>query len=113
MIWPFSGISWRSRATKRTLRQQKPCRLSPRISRVGGGLRISASLQKRDAEAIGAAWARQFAPGEQPAFYVDGRTPEVTIGVSEAARGQGVGGRLLRAVTAEAARRRPVPECPA
>jgi len=70
-------------------------------------------LQKRDAEAIGAAWARQFAPGEQPAFYVDGRTPEVTIGVSEAARGQGVGGRLLRAVTAEAARRRPVPECPA
>ena len=70
-------------------------------------------IAEQDAEAIGAAWARQFAPGEQPAFYVDGRTPEVTIGVSEAARGQGVGGRLLRAVTAEAARRRPVPECPA
>jgi len=54
--------------------------------------------------AIGAAWARQFSPDEQPAFYVDGRTPEVTIGVSGAARGEGVGTRLLSALLAEAAR---------
>ena len=32
-------------------------------------------IAERDAEAIGAAWARQFSPDEQPAFYVDGRTP--------------------------------------
>jgi len=62
-------------------------------------------IAERNAEAIGAAWARQFSPDEQPAFYVDGRTPEVSIGVSEAARGQGVGGRLLSALIADAARR--------
>jgi ribosomal protein S18 acetylase RimI-like enzyme len=62
-------------------------------------------IAERDAEAIGAAWARQFSPDEQPAFYVDGQTPEVTIGVSEAARGEGVGARLLSALLAEAARR--------
>jgi len=58
-----------------------------------------------DAAAIGAAWARQFSRDEQPAFYVDEHTPEVTIGVAEAARGQGVGGMLLCALIAEAARR--------
>jgi GNAT superfamily N-acetyltransferase len=58
-----------------------------------------------DAVAIGAAWARQFARDEQPAFYVDGHTPEVTIGVTARVRGQGTGGMLLRALTAEAARR--------
>ncbi|HMD63939.1 MAG TPA: GNAT family N-acetyltransferase [Stellaceae bacterium] len=62
-------------------------------------------IAERDAEAIGAAWAWQFSLDEHPAFYVGGRTPEVTIGVSEAARGQGVGGRLLSVVIAEAARR--------
>ena len=62
-------------------------------------------IAERGAEAIGAAWARQFSPDQQPAFYVDGRTPEVSIGVTEAARGQGVGGRLLSALIADAARR--------
>jgi hypothetical protein len=37
-------------------------------------------IAERGAEAIGAAWARQFSPDEQPAFYVDGRTPEVPSG---------------------------------
>src|SRR6266481_3797224 len=59
-------------------------------------------IAERDAEALGAVWARQFSPDEQPAFYVDGRTPEVTIAVSGAARGEGVGGRLLSALMAEA-----------
>jgi GNAT superfamily N-acetyltransferase len=63
-------------------------------------------IAERDAEAIGAAWARQFSPDEQPAFYLDRRTPEVTIGVTEAVRGEGVGARLLSALIAEAARRR-------
>jgi ribosomal protein S18 acetylase RimI-like enzyme len=62
-------------------------------------------IAQRDIEAVGAAWARQFSPDEEPAFYVDRRTPEVTIGVSGAARGQGVGGSLLKALIGEAARR--------
>src|SRR5438445_2254380 len=74
--------------------------------------RFFSLARQRDAEAIGAAWARQFSPDEQPAFYVDGRTQEVTIGVSGSARGEGLGARLLSAVLAEAARRRPLPECP-
>ena len=62
-------------------------------------------IAERDGMALGAAWARQFSPDEEPAFYVDERTPEVTIGVGESARGRGIGGMLLRALTAEAARR--------
>jgi ribosomal protein S18 acetylase RimI-like enzyme len=62
-------------------------------------------IAEQDGKAIGAAWARQFSPEEQPAFYVDDRTPEVTIGVNEAARTRGVGRRLLRALMAEAGQR--------
>src|SRR5437867_2160554 len=62
-------------------------------------------IAELDAEPIGAAWARQFSLDEQPAFYADDRTPEVTIGVSEVARGRGVGERLLSALIAEATRR--------
>ena len=55
--------------------------------------------------AIGAGWARQFSLGEEPAFYVDGRTPEITVGVKPHIRGQGVGRMLLDALIAEATRR--------
>jgi GNAT superfamily N-acetyltransferase len=62
-------------------------------------------IAERDGGPIGAAWARQFAPDEQPAFFVDERTPEVTIGVNSYVRGRGVGGMLLHALLGEAARR--------
>ena len=62
-------------------------------------------IAERDGGPVGAAWARQFAPAEQPAFFVDERTPEVTIGVKPYVRGRGVGGMLLDALFAEAARR--------
>ena len=62
-------------------------------------------IAEREVSAIGAAWARQFTPEEEPAFYVDARTPEVTIGVAPDGRGQGIGRRLLLAVMGEAARR--------
>ena len=55
--------------------------------------------------AIGAAWARQFSLNEEPAFYVDERAPEITIGVRPHGRGQGVGRMLLDALMAEAVRR--------
>jgi ribosomal protein S18 acetylase RimI-like enzyme len=63
-------------------------------------------IAEHDGIAVGAAWARQFSPDEQPAFYVDERTPEVTIGVSAQVRGQGVGEILLQALIAEAEHRR-------
>ena len=62
-------------------------------------------IAERDGTPIGAAWARQFAPDEEPLFYVDEHTPEVTIGVADGERGQGVGGALLRTLLAEAGRR--------
>ena len=62
-------------------------------------------IAERDGIPIGAAWARQFARDEQPAFFVDERTPEITIGVKPHVRGRGVGGMLLHALFAEAARR--------
>jgi GNAT superfamily N-acetyltransferase len=61
-------------------------------------------IAERDGTAIGAAWARQFARYEQPAFFVDGRTPEITVGVKPQTRGRGVG-RMLHALIGEAARR--------
>ena len=62
-------------------------------------------VAEKDGAAVGAAWARQYVPEEQPAFYVDGRTPEVVIGVSPELRGRGVGAMLLQALFAEARRR--------
>jgi GNAT superfamily N-acetyltransferase len=62
-------------------------------------------IAERDGVAIGAAWARQFARDEQPAFFVDERTPEITIGVKPDIRGRGIGGMLLHALIGEAVRR--------
>jgi ribosomal protein S18 acetylase RimI-like enzyme len=62
-------------------------------------------IAEREGAAIGAAWARQFSPDEQSPFYVDERTPEITIGVRPHSRGQGVGRMLLDALIAEATQR--------
>lgn len=62
-------------------------------------------IAEQDGAPVGAAWARQFSPDEEPAFYVDNRTPEITIGVKPRLQGQGVGGKLLHALIAEAAGR--------
>ena len=53
-------------------------------------------IAERDGVAIGASWARQFSSREESWFYIDERTPEISIGVREGARGgQGVGEMLL------------------
>ena len=62
-------------------------------------------IAELDGGPIGAAWPRQFAPGEKPAFFVNERTPEITIGVRPHIRGRGVGRALLHALLAEATRR--------
>jgi ribosomal protein S18 acetylase RimI-like enzyme len=62
-------------------------------------------IAERDGTAIGAVWARQFSPDEQPAFYAGERAPEIIIGVTPHSRGQGVGRMLLDPLIAEASRR--------
>src|SRR4051794_1727725 len=62
-------------------------------------------VAETDGRAVGAAWVRQFTAEESP-FYLDDRTPEVSIGVADTVRGQGVGGALMRALIAEADARR-------
>jgi ribosomal protein S18 acetylase RimI-like enzyme len=62
-------------------------------------------IAEREGAAIGAVWARQFSLNEEPAFYVDERTPEITIGVRPHNRGQGVGRMLRDALIAQATQR--------
>jgi ribosomal protein S18 acetylase RimI-like enzyme len=59
-------------------------------------------IAERGGLALGAAWARQFTRAEQPAFFLDELTPEVSIGVAASARGQGIGTALLQALHSEA-----------
>lgn len=59
-------------------------------------------LATRAGEPVGAAWARQFTPEEEPAYYAGPAIPEVSIGVLPDCRGQGLGGRLLDHLTAMA-----------
>ena len=62
-------------------------------------------VAERAGLAIGATWARQFASHEQWPFYIDDRTPEMSIGVNENDRGQGVGQLLVCALIDEATHR--------
>jgi ribosomal protein S18 acetylase RimI-like enzyme len=53
---------------------------------------------------VGAAWARHI-PAEDNPFYIDGRSPVVSIAVRDDTRGKGVGETLLRTLVDEAAAR--------
>jgi ribosomal protein S18 acetylase RimI-like enzyme len=51
---------------------------------------------------VGAAWLRRFTAADPGFGYVDDDTPEMTIGVSPAHRGCGIGTAMLRELIAEA-----------
>jgi ribosomal protein S18 acetylase RimI-like enzyme len=53
-------------------------------------------------EPVGAAWWRFFTEADRGYGFVDPATPEVSLGVTDAGRGRGVGTRLLRRLIAEA-----------
>ena len=60
-------------------------------------------IAEAGSEPAGAAWVRFF-PADDPAYgFVGPGVPELTIGVTAAWRGRGVGRALLRAVAASAA----------
>ncbi len=52
-------------------------------------------LAERNGVPVGAAWARQFLPAENPTYYAGPNVPEVSIGVLADERGKGIGERLL------------------
>jgi GNAT superfamily N-acetyltransferase len=58
-------------------------------------------IAEQNGEIIGAAWARRFSAEELRVPYGDEETPKVSIGVKPNARGQGVGGKLMRALIGE------------
>jgi ribosomal protein S18 acetylase RimI-like enzyme len=62
-------------------------------------------IAEQNGEIIGATWAQRFSAEELRVPYGDEETPKVSIGVKPNARGQGVGGKLMRALIGEAARR--------
>ena len=49
------------------------------------------------AEPIGAVWMRYFEQADESYGFVDAETPEITLGVREGFRGEGVGRALLQA----------------
>jgi ribosomal protein S18 acetylase RimI-like enzyme len=63
-------------------------------------------VAEQDGTVIGAAWGRQFSADDRKIAFADDRTPWISIGVRPAARGQGIGEKLLRALIAEAGLRR-------
>ena len=63
-------------------------------------------IAQADGVPVGAVWARQFSIEEEPAFYVDDNTPEITIAVQPRIQGRGIGALLLNSIIEEATRRR-------
>lgn len=62
-------------------------------------------VAERNQVPVGAAWARQFLPSENPVYYAGPGIPEVSLGVLPAQRGQGIGEQLLDRLAALAVRR--------
>ncbi|MFE5794851.1 GNAT family N-acetyltransferase [Streptomyces sp. NPDC056503] len=65
---------------------------------------FGAVAEAPDGTPLGAVWARRF-PADDPGYgHVDPQVPELTAGVLPEHRGRGIGGALLDAVVAMAAR---------
>lgn len=59
-------------------------------------------VETRNADPIGAVWMRYFTPEDESYGFVDELTPELTLGVRDGFRGEGIG-RLLVQAAQEAA----------
>lgn len=63
-------------------------------------------VAEQNGRACGAAWARQFTPQEEPAFFAGNRVPEVSIAVVPELRAVGIGAAMLEALERAARLRR-------
>jgi GNAT superfamily N-acetyltransferase len=96
-----AGLLWTFLAIAAYERDAEAARQSPLIAaHLAGWLRPGdfGVVAEQDGIAVGAAWARQFSLIEEPTFYAGERVPEISIGVVERVRGQGIGLALLRRV---------------
>ena len=63
---------------------------------------VGVVAEDEDGDPIGAAWLRFFDPDDPGFGFIDPAIPEVSIGVVDAHRGEGVGGALLSALEDDA-----------
>lgn len=57
-------------------------------------------IAERGGERVGAAWSRYFTAADESYGFVSETTPEISIGVLEGRRGEGIGRALLNALIA-------------
>jgi ribosomal protein S18 acetylase RimI-like enzyme len=92
----FEAVNWRAGLPRLGMEETFA---HPHVARYveGWGRRGDAGVVAIDGERrVGAAWYRLFT-SRQPGYgFVDERTPELTVGVVESARGKGVGTDLVR-----------------
>ena len=62
-------------------------------------------IAEENSTPVGAAWIRRYDDADRGYGFVAADVPELTIGVAPAARGRGVGTRLLAEIAAEATSR--------
>jgi len=65
------------------------------------------AVEEKSGSDVGAAWLRKWSPGETGYGFIDYDTPELSMAVRPAWRGQGVGTLLLQWLMAEADERYP------
>jgi GNAT superfamily N-acetyltransferase len=76
-------------------------RADPTMGRYVGGFPRETDLgfiAMREGEDVGAVWSRFFTEDDPGYGYVDDATPELTLGVVPARRGEGIGRALLNAM---------------